>query len=63
MQRGATGNYIAERISALDIPEERPQSVETADKIRGHLYFEKVVADNGGRRPRWSRDGWPTNSA
>lgn len=48
VQRGATGNYIAERISALDIPEERPQSVEAADKIRGHVYFEKVVADNGG---------------
>ncbi|WKK12696.1 DUF1998 domain-containing protein [Rhodococcus ruber] len=48
VQRGATGNYIAERISALDIPEERPQSVEAADKIRSHVYFEKVVADNGG---------------
>lgn len=48
VQRGATGNYIAERISALDIPEERPQSVEAADRIRGHVYFEKVVTDNGG---------------
>lgn len=48
VQRGATGNYIAERISALDIPEERPRSAETADAIRGHMFFEKVVADNGG---------------
>ncbi|MFJ3420722.1 DrmB family protein [Streptomyces sp. NPDC086082] len=48
VQRGATGNYIAERISALDIPEERPQSVEAADKIRGHMLFGKVVTDNGG---------------
>lgn len=48
VQRGATGNYIAERLSALDIPEERPQSVELADKIRGHVYFEKIVNDNGG---------------
>ncbi|MFC0862214.1 DrmB family protein [Sphaerimonospora cavernae] len=48
VQRGATGNYIAERISALDIPEERPQSAEIADKIRGHVYFGKLVADNGG---------------
>ncbi|MEV4417260.1 hypothetical protein, partial [Catellatospora sp. NPDC049609] len=48
VQRGATGNYIAERLSALDIPEQRPQSAETADRIRGHVYFEKVVADNGG---------------
>jgi hypothetical protein len=48
VQRGATGNYIAERISALDIPEERPQSQEQADRIRGHVYYEKVVADNGG---------------
>ncbi|WP_017973006.1 DUF1998 domain-containing protein [Actinopolyspora halophila] len=48
VQRGATGNYIAERIPALDIPEERPRSAEMADRIRGHLYFQKIVADNGG---------------
>ncbi|MFE4514361.1 DrmB family protein [Kitasatospora sp. NPDC056783] len=48
VQRGATGNYIAERLSALDIPEERPQSAQVAERIRGHLYFDKVVADNGG---------------
>jgi Domain of unknown function (DUF1998) len=48
VQRGATGNYIAERLSALDIPEERPRSAEVADQIRNHVYFEKVVADNGG---------------
>lgn len=48
VQRGATGNYIAERLSALDIPEERPQSAQVTERIRGHLYFDKVVADNGG---------------
>lgn len=48
VQRGATGNYLADRLSALDIPEERPASVELADKVRAHVYFEKVVADNGG---------------
>ncbi len=48
VQRGATGNYIAERLSALDIPEEVPPSVGKKDEIRGHVYFEKVVADNGG---------------
>jgi hypothetical protein len=48
VQRGATGNYIAERISALDIPEERPRSAVMVDAIRGHMFFEKVVADNGG---------------
>lgn len=48
VQRGATGNYIAEHLSALDIPEERPQSAEKADRVRSHVYFEKVVADNGG---------------
>lgn len=48
VQRGATGNYIADRISALDIPEERPASKEQADRVRAHVYFEKVVADNGG---------------
>jgi MrfA Zn-binding domain len=48
VQRGATGNYLAERLSALDIPEEQPASVELADKVRAHVYFDKVVADNGG---------------
>lgn len=48
VQRGATGNYIAERLSALDIPEVRSQSEESAAKIRGHVYFEKLVEDNGG---------------
>ncbi|MFE2722843.1 DrmB family protein [Kitasatospora sp. NPDC059327] len=48
VQRGATGNYIAERLSALDIPEERPQSVQVTDRIRGHVYFDRMVADNGG---------------
>jgi hypothetical protein len=48
VQRGATSNYMADHLSALDIPEETPKSAETADKIRNHVYFEKVVADNGG---------------
>lgn len=48
VQRGATGNYIAERISALDIPEEKPLSVALADAIRRHDDFSRVVADNGG---------------
>jgi hypothetical protein len=48
VQRGATSNYIADRLAALDIPEEMPQSHEMADKVRGHTYYEKVVADNGG---------------
>jgi Domain of unknown function (DUF1998) len=48
VQRGATGNYIAERLSALDIPEARPQSEESAAKIRAHVYFDKLVEDNGG---------------
>lgn len=50
VQRGATGNYIAERVSALDIPEERPRSVEIADKVRAHDLYERLVADNGGPR-------------
>ena len=48
VQRGATGNYIAERLSALDIPEEKSQSADLADGVRSHIYFEKVVSDNGG---------------
>lgn len=48
VQRGATSNYIAERISALDIPEEKPTSVAAADAIRSHPDFARLVADNGG---------------
>jgi hypothetical protein len=48
VQRGATSNYIADRVSALDIPEEQPASKDKADQIRGHVYFDKVIADNGG---------------
>lgn len=48
VQRGATGNYIADRISALDIPEEVPDSASKADQVRTHMFFEKVRADNGG---------------
>ncbi|MBF4134017.1 MULTISPECIES: DUF1998 domain-containing protein [Streptomyces] len=60
VQRGATGNYLAESLSALDIPEERPQSAETADRIRSHLYFEKVVEDNGGPQSEMVA-GWIAN--
>jgi hypothetical protein len=48
VQRGATGNYLAERISALDIPEEKPQSVASADAVRAHADFSRVIDDNGG---------------
>ncbi|MEV4426205.1 DUF1998 domain-containing protein [Streptomyces sp. R-07] len=48
VQRGATGNYMADHKSALDIPEESPRSDRATGLIRGHVYFEKVVADNGG---------------
>lgn len=46
--RGATGNYIAERLSALDIPEAKPASEETKDNIRRHDLFSRLLADNGG---------------
>jgi hypothetical protein len=48
VQRGATGNYLADRYSALDIPEEQPESVTQLTRIREHKFFEKVVEDNGG---------------
>ncbi|MFI9777168.1 DrmB family protein [Streptomyces sp. NPDC051956] len=48
VQRGATGNYMAVGISALDIPEERPQSVGATEKIREHPDFQRVVNDNAG---------------
>jgi hypothetical protein len=48
VQRGATGNYMAERISALDIPEVMPPSIELARRIREHTNFRRIVDDNGG---------------
>ncbi|WP_062378856.1 DUF1998 domain-containing protein [Demequina pelophila] len=48
VQRGATGNYISERVSALDIPESTPASVRMAEKISAHAFFQKVVEDSGG---------------
>lgn len=47
-QRGATGNYIAERLVALDIPEEISESEELASRIRDHAFFAKIESDNGG---------------
>ncbi|MGP5653845.1 DrmB family protein [Candidatus Corynebacterium faecigallinarum] len=48
VQRGATGNYIAERVSALDIPEEKTRSEDVIAKIQAHDYFQRLVDDNGG---------------
>ncbi|WP_285136640.1 DUF1998 domain-containing protein [Microbacterium sp. lyk4-40-TSB-66] len=48
VQRGATGNYLAERVSALDIPEDKTRSQEIAGSVRGHDYFRRLVDDNGG---------------
>lgn len=50
VQRGATGNYIAERVSALEIPEERSPFEEKLDKVRAHDLFQRMVEDNGGPR-------------
>lgn len=48
VQRGATSNYIAENLSALDIPEETLPSVARVEAIRSHELFWRMVADNGG---------------
>lgn len=48
VQRGATGNYIAERVSALDIPEAKSRSQEIVEKVRAHDLYQRLVDDNGG---------------
>lgn len=48
VQRGATGNYIAERVSALDIPEAQSRSQEVVEKVRAHDLYRRLVDDNGG---------------
>jgi hypothetical protein len=45
LRRQATGTYIAERISALDIPESAPGC--SGRRHSRHIFFEKVVADSG----------------
>lgn len=50
VQRGATGNYMAERLSALDIPDEAPQSVEREESIRSHRFFDDIVLNTSGQR-------------
>lgn len=50
VQRGATGNYIAERVSALDIPEEKSKSQEIIEKVRAHDLYQRLIDDNGGPR-------------
>lgn len=41
--RAATGNYMAEQVSALDIPEELPASLATRDSIRSHHDFGRLT--------------------
>ncbi|MFG6401237.1 DrmB family protein [Microbacterium sp. P04] len=48
VQRGATGNYIADRVSALDIPEEKPRSLQIVEKVRAHDLYRRLIEDNGG---------------
>lgn len=48
VQRGANGNYIAERVSALDIPEQRPRSLQISEQVRSHDLYSRLIADNGG---------------
>jgi hypothetical protein len=48
VQRGANGNYIADRVSALDIPEESPRSQQIVEQVRAHDLYTRLVDDNGG---------------
>lgn len=45
--RGASGNYIQEVISALDIPEETPLSLAQRERIQAHAMFEFAAAADG----------------
>jgi hypothetical protein len=48
VQRGGTSNYIAERVSALDVPEEKPRSQSLVESVRLHDLYQRLVDDNGG---------------
>lgn len=48
VQRGATGNYLAERVTALDIPLVGPPIQQDAAAVREHADFGRLVQDGGG---------------
>lgn len=50
VQRGATGNYMAEQITALDIPEAIPVSVKRREEVLGHGFFAKLADERQGPR-------------
>lgn len=49
-QRGATSNYLADTLSAIDIPSGKPESAERNERIWAHPDFSRLSEDNGGPR-------------
>lgn len=49
-QRGATSNYLADTLSAIDIPSGTPESLERLERIWAHPDFSRLSEDNGGPR-------------
>jgi hypothetical protein len=47
-QRGATSNYLAEIVAAIDIPEGQASTERDLERIRTHDAFHMFVQDNGG---------------
>lgn len=47
-QRGATSNYLAEIVAAIDIPEGQSSAERDLERIRTHDAFAMFVQDNGG---------------
>lgn len=50
VQRGATGNYLPERLSALDIPEELTPHEQRREAVRAHPDFVRMVDNIGSPR-------------
>ncbi|SDH44353.1 DUF1998 domain-containing protein [Agrococcus jejuensis] len=46
--RTSTSGYLADTLTALDIPEEQEQSAKSAEAIRQHAFFAKLQADPHG---------------
>ena len=47
-QRGATSNYLAEIVAAIDIPEGQASAERDLERIQTHDAFAMFVQDNGG---------------
>lgn len=55
-QRGATSNYLADVVSAIEIPEGEDPYEAQRERIRAHPLFPRFLSDNGGPKSAMYRE-------